>query len=301
MTKPKIVAIVGPTASGKTSLSIALAKRFNGEIISADSRQIYRGLDIGTGKVTTEEMDGVPHHLLDVAEPTQKYTAVDFKHDASAAIVRIRNRGHLPIIAGGTFFYLDQLRGKAPSAPVSPDEGFRYSLRDYSNATLHEKIFAADPNRAANIDPHNRRRLIRALEIIHALGTVPAIRSEDSVYEWLVIGVEVPREVLRENFAKRLESWLKMGFKDEVERLLKERLSHERFQELGFEYTLMLAFIKNEISEDELKEKFVQKNWQYAKRQLTWLKRDEDVEWFEPTNTQGIIDRVENFLHSSNS
>lgn len=301
MHKPKAIAVVGPTASGKTALSITLAKQFNGEVISADSRQVYRGMDIGTGKVTEDEMDNVPHHLLDIVDPTDPYTAVDFKHDATAAMQRILSREHVPIITGGTFFYLDLLREKMQSAPVPPDEAFRQSLSDFSNATLHERIFAADPSRAADIDPHNRRRLIRALEIIHVLGKVPKLEKIDSPYEWLIIGIDIPKEIQLENFSRRLAKWLDIGFKEEVERLLKQGISPQRFQELGFEYTLMLSFINGEITADELQEKFVQKNWQYAKRQLTWLKRDPEIRWFAPSETAAVIDLVETFLHRPNS
>jgi tRNA dimethylallyltransferase len=154
--KPKVIAVVGPTASGKTSLSIALAKEFSGEVISADSRQVYRGLDLGTGKVTTEEMGDVPHHLLDVADPMSVYTGSDFKRDADSALTNIIQRQKLPIVAGGTFFYLDLLRDKFQAAPVPPDDEFRLSISDLSNATLHEKLYEIDPIRAGNIDPHNR-------------------------------------------------------------------------------------------------------------------------------------------------
>ena len=194
MNKPKVIAIVGPTASGKTSLSIALAQQFTGEIISADSRQVYQGLDIGSGKVTPDEMAGIPHHLLDIADPMTVYTGIDFVQDAEKALADILKREHTPIVVGGTFFYLDLLRGKVQAAPVLPNQAFRDSLEDLSNATLLKKLYAKDIDRAEKIDPHNRRRLVRALEITEALGTVPKPAETESPYEWLIIGIDIDKE-----------------------------------------------------------------------------------------------------------
>lgn len=294
--KPKVIAIVGPTASGKTSLSIEIAKMFNGEVISADSRQVYRRLDIGTGKVTTEEMSGVPHHLIDLCEPTDTYTAIDFKRDASVAIDNIVNRNRLPIIAGGTFFYLDQLRGKSHSAPVLPNESLRTELELLSTEELFEKLELVDKERSENIDRHNRRRLIRSLEITDSLGSVPAVPETESTYDWLIIGVDVEKEQLRKNFEKRIRQWLKIGLVEETKKLQAEGITPNRFQEFGFEYKLTLDLIENKITESELIEKFIQKNWQYAKRQKTWLKRDNEVAWFKPEEKSLILKRVKEFL-----
>ncbi len=297
MRKPKVIAIVGPTASGKTSLSIEIAKRYAGEVISADSRQVYKGLDIGTGKVTTEEMQGIQHHLIDVAAPTETYTAADFDRDASKAISEIVNRHHLPIVAGGTFFYLDLLRGKSSTAPVEPNPELRSYLESKDTAKLLELLEQADKERAKTIDPNNRRRLIRALEIVEALGKVPKTQPKESPYDWLIIGVEVEKKQLLINYAKRIEQWLKTGCKEEVEQLLASGLTRERLRELGFEYSLMLSYIEKETTKTELEERFVQKNWQYAKRQLTWLKRDQEIIWCDPNDTDRIFKLAENFLH----
>ena len=300
-TKSKILAIVGPTASGKTALSITLAREFNGEIISADSRQVYRGLDIGTGKVTEEEMEGVPHHLLDIVEPTEVYTAEDFRRDATNAITDICDRNRLPIIAGGSSFYIDLLRGKSASAPVSPNALLRKELEKLSTEQLFAKLQATDPKRAATIDPRNRRRLVRALEIVDALGNVPEAAEKASPYDWLIIGVSVSKETLLQNFSLRLEDWLVAGFQTEVEQLLRAGVTRERFAELGFEYTLMLEFIDQNVSLNELQERFVQKNWQYAKRQMTWFKQDSGVAWYSPAALPAIKKRVADFLHDQNS
>lgn len=296
MSKPKVIAVVGPTASGKTSLSIQLAKQFNGEVISADSRQVYKGLDIGTGKITGEEMDGVPHHLIDVAEIDEVYTGADFVRQAAAAIDSINRRGCLPIIAGGTFFYVDLLRGKHQAAPVAANDALREKLEHLSTIELVELLEQKDSRRAATIDQHNRRRLIRALEIIETLGSVPEQTVVESDYDWLVVGIDIEKEQLRQKFETRIVAWLKAGFKAEVEQLQADGVTDTRFQEFGFEYTLMLEHIRGHISEAELVEKFVQKNWQYAKRQLTWLKRDNEIVWVKPENFSEIFRLVEQFI-----
>jgi tRNA dimethylallyltransferase len=293
--KPKVVAVVGATASGKSALAIELAKEFSGEIISADSRQVYRGLDVGTGKVTPKEMSDIPHHLLDIVEPTEIYTADAFTRDATHAIKTIVDNQHLPIIAGGTFFYLDILRGKMQASPVEPDQSFRDSLAKYSNEELLELLESKDPKRAANIDSHNRRRLVRALEIINTMGHVPPPQAVDTPYDWLMIGIKVEKEVLLKNFNLRLEDWLARGLLEEVT-AVREQLSAERFLELGFEYTLVAEYLDNRLTKAELFEQFVQKNWQYAKRQLTWLKRDEKIVWFQAEEPATIFNQVREFL-----
>lgn len=294
--KPKIIAIVGPTASGKTSLSIALAKQFSGEIISADSRQVYRGLDIGTAKVTKEEMDGIPHHLLDRVEVTDTYTAHDFARDAKEAINAIVEENNLPIVVGGTFFYLDLLRGKMGKAPVEPDEALRRELEALPLPELVEKLQTLSPEESKKVDLGNPRRVIRAIEIITELGHIPEPEIVISDYDWLIIGLQVEKEILRLRYQERSRSWLKNGFLEEVAGLLDKKVSEKRLAELGFEYTLGFKLLNKEISEKEFVTQFEQKNWQYAKRQMTWLKRDEEINWFKPAETEKISTLVQSFL-----
>lgn len=297
MKKPKVVIVVGPTASGKTALSIALAKRFSGEVISADSRQIYRKLDIGTAKVTDEEMSGISHHLIDIADIDTVYSAADFKRDAEQAIAEITNRGHVPVIAGGTFFYVDTLLGKQGSPAVAPSPELRERLEKLSVTELFAQLQEKDPERAANIDAQNPRRLIRALEIVDAVGKVPSTEelSVETPYDALVIGIKRDTSDLRERFYKRAQAWLQAGFQSEVENLLQDGVTRERLHEMGFEYQLMLALIDGTITKEEFYEKFVQKNWQYAKRQMMWLKRDESIVWFE-AGDEKVFTVVEEFL-----
>jgi tRNA dimethylallyltransferase len=299
--KPKIIAVVGPTSSGKTAISVEIAKRFNGEVISADSRQVYRGLDLGTGKVTVEEMQGIQHHLLDVANPMEVYTAADFERDAKAAIADIQRRGKTPVVAGGTFFYLDILRGKQQSAPVEPDESFRASLFDFSNLDLFQKIKGADPARANTIDPNNRHRLVRALEIINALGTVPKHVPAESPFQWLIVGLKIQKIRLHQNIRTRLLTRLEAGMATEIEYLHKEGLTYERMHKLGLEYRYMAMYLQQEISHDEMVAQLETKTRQFAKRQRTWLKRDSDIEWFMPEDYENISHCVSKFLHGTNS
>jgi len=298
MIKPKIVIIVGPTASGKTSLSIAIAKKFNGEVISADSRQVYRDLDIGTEKVLAEEMDGVVHHLLDVVDVEQVYTAADFVRDADAAIDTITANGNLPIVAGGTFFYVDALLGRKILPEVSPNTKLRAELEQKNSQSLYSALQKLDPHRAAQIDKDNKRRLIRALEIVQALGQVPTNRDAqpDCRYDALIIGIETDRTELRARIRARAESALERGLIDETKQLLDDGVSRERLSEIGLEYPLVIQYIDKVLTKQELIQKLEEKNWQYAKRQLTWLKRDEAIEWFRPENRFAIFRRIHTFL-----
>ncbi len=300
MSKPKAIAVVGPTSSGKTSLSIAIAKKFSGEIISADSRQVYKDLDLGTGKVTVEEMDGVPHHLLDVADPSSQYNAAEFELDATTAILGIQSRGHLPIIAGGTFFYLDMLRGKHKVPEVPPNDSFRLKLASLTNEELFEELEKLDHSRAETIDRHNRPRLIRALEIIDTLGHVPKVKQTDSPYDWLVIGIDIDKLKLHQHIHKRLIDRFDAGMVDEVQNLHKNGLSYERMHELGLEYRYIAMYLQQEILYPEMFEKLETKTRQYAKRQMTWLRRDKEIEWFKPEDETGIFALVEEFLHDTN-
>ena len=296
MNKPKVVAVVGPTASGKTDLSLAIAKEFKGEIISADSRQVYRGMDVGTGKVTKEEMKGIPHHLIDIANPMKIYTAADFKRDAAAAILDIQNRKGLPIITGGTFFYLDLLREKMTAAPVEPNEDFRNSLAHFKDEELYEELKKKDAARAETIDPFNRHRLIRALEIIETLGKVPKGDPVESPYDWLIIGINVATENLHDKIHERLVSRLKAGMIEEVEQLHGEGITWERFEDLGLEYRYIARYMQKHLTYEEMVAELETKIRHYAKRQMTWLKKDNDIEWFSLEDKKSAFKRVEDFL-----
>ena len=299
MNKPKVVAIVGPTSSGKTSLSIKVAKAFNGEVISADSRQVYIGMDIGTGKVASAEMEGVPHHLLNVLQPIESYTAAHFKTDAAAAITTINARGHLPIIAGGTFFYLDILRGKMQPAPVEPNEALRTHLESLSTETLVNLLKEKDASRAETIDIHNRRRIIRSLEIINSLGAVPEVIINESPYDMLNIGIDIEKETLHKNIHTRLHERFAAGMIEEVAHLRDSGVSYDRLDGFGLEYRYIAKYLKGELTEADMKTELETKIRQFAKRQMTWLKRDQEIDWFPAQNHELILLRVQAFLQAS--
>ncbi|HUX80868.1 MAG TPA: tRNA (adenosine(37)-N6)-dimethylallyltransferase MiaA, partial [Candidatus Paceibacterota bacterium] len=219
--KTPILCIVGPTASGKSSRAVAEALKHDGEVISVDSRQVYRGLDIGTEKISTAEMQGVPHHLIDICSPKERYSAGDFVQDATRLIQEINARGKMPILAGGTHFYFNALFRGLPEGS-NPDPEFRETLKTFSNEELYARISTADPRRAKDLDPQNRRRLIRALEIIDVRGKVPVQTSSESPYdvEWIVI--DPSREILVERITARLKNALAHGLVEEVRRVREE-------------------------------------------------------------------------------
>jgi len=297
MEKPKIISIVGPTASGKTQLSIDIAKHFNGEVISADSRQVYKGMDIGSGKVTIEEMGGVTHHLLDVADPMTPYSGAEFARDAKEAIKDIVSRGKTPIIAGGTFFYIDLLRGNISSAPVPPNEKLRDKLEKLSIEALYEELKEKDIDRADSIDSHNRRRLVRALEIIDSLGKVPSPVNSSSEYDWLTLGINIPNAILHERIETRLKDRLNNGMIEEVEKLLADGVTTERLRSFGLEYKYVTEYLLKNITYEEMVENINIKSRQFAKRQRTWLKRDTTIMWKKfPVGIEDVKQEITNFL-----
>ena len=243
----------------------------DGEVISVDSRQIYRGLDIGTEKMTPEEMQGVPHHLIDIAEPNEKYSAGEFAEDAARLIAEISARGKLPILAGGTHFYFDALLNPLPAAPT--DEKLRAELEKLSNEDLLARISEADPRRAEELDPQNRRRLIRALEIIAHSGSVPErapLRDAPYAIEWIIL--DPPKEELDAKIDARLASAFKRGLIEEVERVRKE-VGDARLNELGLEYRVVGEYLRGERSKESLLPALASKLKQYARRQKAWLRK----------------------------
>jgi len=269
-TKTRIVCVAGPTASGKSARAVALAKERGGEVISVDSRQVYRTLDVGTEKISAEEMQGVLHHLIDIRDPEDAYSAGDFVADASALIADISARGRLPILAGGTHFYFDALLHGLPEE-TPPNDALRARLDAMSDEALLAQIEESDPERAAALDPKNRRRLVRALEIIEAHGKVPRrVPKESYDVEWEVIAP--PREELRPRILARLEAALARGLVEEVRRT-RERVGDTRLDELGLEYRIVGEYLRGKRSEASLLPALVAKLNQYARRQEAWLRK----------------------------
>lgn len=276
--KIPILCIIGPTAAGKTARGAAEATARGGEIISVDSRQVYRGLDIGTEKAAMKERGGIPHHLIDIRNPEEYYSAGEFVADANQLITDIHARGKLPILVGGTHFYFDALLNGLPDE-VPKNSTLRYELEKLSDEELMERVRAADSRRACELDPKNRRRLIRALEIINVLGRVPPRptgRAEGApggaglVPEWIII--DPPKEILRARIDTRLKETLSNGLIEEV-RNVRERVGDIRLNELGLEYRIIGEYLRKERDEKSLFPALSAKLWQYARHQKAWLRK----------------------------
>ncbi|MEY4440892.1 MAG: tRNA delta(2)-isopentenylpyrophosphate transferase, tRNA dimethylallyltransferase [Candidatus Parcubacteria bacterium] len=270
--KPKILVVCGPTATGKSDKAVEIALERNGEIISADSRQVYKGLDIGSGKITQEEMKGVKHHLIDVANPKNVFSVEEFVQQGKHAIEEILQKGKLPIICGGTGYYIDALVYNIHFPEVTPDETLRKDLESYSLEDLQNRLQELDPERYETIDTKNPVRLIRAIEIATELGKVPFI-ERNSPYEIEWIYLDFPDEVLKERIYKRLISRLENEMLDEAKILNINGLSFERMKQLGLEYRYEAMHLLGEISYEEMIQQLNTKIWQFAKRQRTWFRK----------------------------
>lgn len=280
---PKILVIIGPTATGKSDLAVEVAKHHNGEVISADSRQVYRGLDIGTGKITVAEMRGVPHHLLDVADPQERFTAKEWKAQAEKAIAGIVARGRLPIICGGTGFYISSLIDGIEFPEVDADPEQQKELEKLPAEELFSLLKNIDPRRAGTIDRHNKRRLSRAIIIARELGAVPPIAApRKSKYAPGFVGLTLPDSELRERICNRLSRRLDAGMIDEARRLHETGLSYERMEELGLEYRYLARHLQGMLGRKELEDILALRIWQYARRQKTWFRRDKRIHWLRP-------------------
>lgn len=268
---PPILAVAGPTASGKSARAVELAKHHDGEVISVDSRQVYRMLDIGTEKTSAEDMQGIPHHLIDILDPKETYSAGDFERDAARLIEEIRARGKRPILAGGTHFYFDALLYGLPN-DTTPDPILRKDLESRSVDSLFKEIEERDPRRAGKIDRMNKRRLVRALEILSTHEQVPERDLSQARYavEWVILNPE--RDELRGRIAERLEQALAKGLIEEV-RAVREYVGDERLDELGLEYRIIGEYLRDERSEDSLLSSLSTKVWHYARHQKAWLRR----------------------------
>jgi len=293
----KMLVVVGPTATGKSDLAVFLAKKFSGEVISADSRQVYRGLYIGAGKITKKEMRGVPHHLIDVTNPKQVFTVSLYKKLAERAVRDIRERSKIPIICGGTGLYIQAIVDGIVFPEVPPNKKLRKELEKKTAAELFAILKTLDSRRAKGIDQHNPRRLIRAIEIAKHLGKVPHLEVEPpSNTGILQIGIDMPDEILKGRIEKRLLTRVKKGMIGEAKKLHREGLSWKRMEELGLEYRYLARYLQGKISKKEMIAQLAHEIWQYAKRQRTWFRKDKRIKWFKPQQRKNIEKLVRKFL-----
>jgi len=277
----KLLVIVGPNASGKSDLAVKLAKKFNGEVVSADSRQVYKGMDIGTGKITKEEMQGIPHYLLDIASPKRRFSVVQYQKKAIEAIKKIQGKGKLPILCGGTGFYVQAVVDGLVFPKVKPDWKLRKTLEQKSAKELYEYLKKLDPERAKTIEKDNKRRLVRAIEIVLKTGKpVPKLKKQ-KLFDVLMIGIKRDKEELKERIRKRLLKRLKQGMIEEVKKLKESGLSWKRLEEFGLEYRWIARYLQGKIGYQEMIEKLQKDIEDFAKRQLTWFKRDKRIHWIK--------------------
>ncbi len=306
--KPKVVAVVGPTASGKSDLALELAIKFNGEVVSADSRQIYRGLNLTSGKVpgSWRRMgvkrrfiyQNIPHHMTDMISPRKHFTVQKFRKKAGKAIAEVIRRDKLPVVEGGSGFYIDVLLHDIDIPEVPPNRRLRRELEKLDDKALLNRLSALDANTAKRIDRHNRHRVIRAIEIIVTTHSpIPEIQLKNlqqSRYDLLKIGISPQADELKRRINSRLHRRLKEGMVEEVRGLRRKRLSWQRLEELGLEFRYIARHLRGELTYDEMTAVLKTQSWRYAKRQITWFKRDKNIIWI--SNPAKAVPLVRDFL-----
>lgn len=275
--KVKIVVILGPTASGKSSLAVKLAKRFNGEVVSADSRQVYKGMDIGSGKITKDEMMGIPHHLLDVASPKRNFSVGKYQKIATNIIFDIARRNKTPILCGGTAFYIKAITEGMNLPKTKPDWKLRKKLERMKTEDLYRMLKKLDPRRASKIEKNNPRRLIRAIEITSKSERPVPLMKKTPQFISLKLGMK--RENLDKIIKKRLEERLRGGMIEETKRLRKSGISWKRLEGFGLEYRWTARYLQGKISYDEMVRLLYADIVRFSKKQLAWYKGDDTVEW----------------------
>ncbi len=296
---PPLVVVLGPTASGKSTLGITLAQQFHGEIVSADSRQVYRGLDIGTAKVTPEERALVPHHLLDIADPREVYTVSQFQRQAINAINDILARGHQPFLVGGSPHYIQAVVDHLDIPHIPPQPALRAQLETRPLSELVAQLEELDPESAATIDRNNLRRVIRALEVCLVSGK-PFSQQRgvaEPLYRCLLLGIHWPREVLYQRIDARVDERMRQGMVQEVRDLLSKGVTHERLEALGLEYRFISRWLRGEFaSEAEMVERLKFAIHDFTRRQLTWFRKDKRIVWLEGMDVERAEEEVRRFL-----
>ena len=308
-TKRPLVILTGPTAVGKTALSIALAKAIGGEIISADSMQVYRHMDIGSAKITPEEMEGIPHYLIDVLEPDQEFNVVVFQELAKQAAAEIYSRGHIPIVAGGTGFYIQALVYDIDFTENDEDTAFRRTLEEQAKRegteALYERLRAVDPESCESIHAHNSKRVIRAIEFYEKTGKKISEhnreqRQNDSPYNFAYFVLNDDRERIYERINVRVDLMMAQGLVEEVRALRESGCRKEMVSMQGLGYKELLSYLEGETSMEEAVYLIKRDTRHFAKRQLTWFRREKEVIWVDKTvfdhDSQKILNFMQDFL-----
>ncbi|MBP3039519.1 tRNA (adenosine(37)-N6)-dimethylallyltransferase MiaA [Bacillaceae bacterium Marseille-Q3522] len=289
--KANLLVIVGPTAVGKTKLSIELAKHFSGEVISGDSMQIYKGMDVGTAKITKEEMQGIPHHLLDIKNPDEAFSVAEFQQLVRKQINEIKRRGKLPILVGGTGLYIQSVLYDYQFSPIPADVDFRMTMEKRIEKEgidkVYDELMHIDPESGNRIHPHNTRRIVRALEIFYLTGKSMTDYLEDQqqipVYETAIIGLTMVREQLYQRINERVDMMLQQGLLQEAEQLYNQGFNHcQAAQAIG--YKELFSYFSGHDTLQQAVAKLKQNSRRYAKRQLTWFRNKMDVKWYDMTN-----------------
>lgn len=276
--KPKLIVIEGTTASGKSGMGVELAAHYGGEIISADSRQVFRGLDLGSGKITPEETQGVPHHLIDVVNPNDFFSMHDFQRMAYEAIDGVIARGKIPFLVGGTGLYVASVTEGYVMSDIEPDLEYRAYLETFETPKLYEMLMAVRPD--AEVDPKNRNRVMRILEKIHDGDDIDA--PNQPRYDCLKIGMTYDRPVLRDRIDERLKLRVELGMIEEVQRLIDEGATIEFMLKLGLEYRFVTQYLTGEIPDkQEMLDLLATAIKQFAKRQMIWFRRDKEIQWLD--------------------
>jgi len=303
--KPPLLVLVGPTAVGKTALSIELAKRYNAEIISGDSMQVYRGMDIGTAKIKPEEREGIPHYLIDICDPEEAFSAADFQVRASELIQDIYSRGKLPFVVGGTGLYIESLCYQYQFSEQGSDEAFRKEMEDYAaeygNEALHQKLAAVDLEAAERLHANDVRRVIRALEVYHMTGQTFSEQQQgqkrgeqkQSPYNLVILGLTRDRQELYARIEQRIDQMLEEGLLEEVKALLARELPLHAVPRQALGYKEIIAYLEGEYSYERAVELLKRDTRRFAKRQLSWFRHMQNLHWVDmDENFEEILQRI---------
>ncbi|WP_068775586.1 tRNA (adenosine(37)-N6)-dimethylallyltransferase MiaA [Paenibacillus sp. FJAT-26967] len=305
--KPRLLALIGPTAVGKTKLSLEIAEQFGCEIISGDSMQVYRGMDIGTAKITPEERQRAVHHMIDIHEPGYPFSVAEFQQRVRELVTEITARGKLPFLVGGTGLYVESVCYEYQFLEVGADEEFRQSqhlfAEQHGDEALHRKLQEVDPGSAAKLHPNDRRRVIRALEVYHLTGEPLSVHAasqkKESPYELCIVGLTMDRQQLYSRIEERIDLMMAEGLVDEVQRLLESGVPRGSVAMQGLGYKEIVSYLDGEITLDRAVELLKRDTRHFAKRQLSWFRHMRDIQWIdvtEPSNFSRHLDKFRDII-----